>query len=87
MTLNLSRREDAILDKLAASTEPVPEADLATVIAPFKIRGNGRPLKVVLHYLRKRLKDHGVIIRCFKGVGFSLPPESRAALAKARSTP
>ena len=77
----LSRNEEAVLALLALSSAPVPYAVLDAIIAR---RGPvGRPFKVLLHYLRRKLEPHGITIISRKGVGFALTADSKSLIASA----
>ena len=75
----LSRNEEAVLSRLALSDAPVPYAVLDAIIAPSRRGPVGRPFKVLLHYLRRKLEPHGITIISRKGVGFALTAELEVA--------
>ena len=79
----LSRNEEAVLSRLALSDAPVPNAALDAMIAPSRRGPVGRPFKVLLHYLRRKLAPHGITIISRKGVGFALTAESKSLIAAA----
>src|SRR5688572_28267974 len=79
----LSRNEEAVLAHLALSDRPVPYAALDAMIAPSRRGPVGRPFKVLLHYLRRKLAPLGATIISRNGVGFSLTAESKSLIAAA----
>ena len=79
----LSHNEEAILARLALSETPVPYAELDAILAPTRRGKVGRPFKVLLHYLRRKLAPHGVTIVSRKGIGFALPAASKSLIAAA----
>jgi hypothetical protein len=81
----LSHNEEAVLARLALSETPVPYAELDAVLAPTRRGKVGRPFKVLLHYLRRKLMPHGVTIITRKGIGFALTVKSKALIADASS--
>ena len=79
----LSRNEEAVLSRLAMSDAPVPYAALDAIIAPSRRGPVGRPFKVLLHYLRRKLAPLGITIISRKGVGFALTADSKSLIAAA----
>ena len=79
----LSRNEEAVLVRLALSSAPVPYAALDAIIAPSRRGPVGRPFKVLLHYLRRKLAPLGITIISRKGVGFALTADSKSVIAAA----
>ena len=79
----LSRNEEAVLARLALSDAPVPYAVLDAIIAPSRRGPVGRPFKVLLHYLRRKLAPHDITIISRKGVGFALTADSKSLIAAA----
>jgi len=78
----LSRNEEAVLSRLALSEAPVPYAELDAILAPSRRGPVGRPFKVFLYYLRRKLPP-GVTIINRKGIGFALPARSKWFIAEA----
>ena len=72
-----------MLSRLALSDVPVPYAVLDAIIAPSRRGPVGRPFKVLLHYLRRKLEPHGITIISRKGVGFALTADSKSLIASA----
>lgn len=75
----MSPMQSVVFNKLkAANGEIVSHADLQAEIDKVKFGPKGRPLKVVLHYLRKRIEPDGYAIVNHRDLGFSLasPPAS-----------
>jgi len=81
----LSHTEDAVLSRLALADAPVPYAELDAILAPRRRGPVGRPFKVLLHYLRRKLEPHGIAIISRKGVGFALTADSKSLIAAAAS--
>ena len=81
----LSHNEEAVLCRLALSDAPVPYAELDAILAPARRGPVGRPFKVLLHYLRRKLAPHGIAIISRKGVGFALTADSKSLIAAAAS--
>ena len=79
----LSRNEEAVLSRLALSDAPVPYAALDAILARSRRGPVGRPFKVLLHYLRRKLAPHGITIISRKGVGFALTADSKWVIAAA----
>lgn len=72
----LSSTETVLLARLAQAHGIVSHADLDAVIAPNRTGKIGRPLKIHLHYLRRKLKPRGVEIVTCVGAGFMLSEKS-----------
>lgn len=79
----LSHNEEAVLSRLALSDAPVPYAVLDAILAPSRHGPVGRPFKVLLHYLRRKVAPHGIAIITRKGVGFALTADSKSLIAAA----
>jgi hypothetical protein len=79
----LSRNEEAVLSRLALSDAPVPYAALDAIIARSRRGPVGRPFRVLLHYLRRKLTPLGITIISRKGVGFALTADSKSVIAAA----
>ena len=79
----LSRNEEVVLSCLALAGAPVPYAVLDAIIAPSRRGPVGRPFKVLLHYLRRKVAPHGITIISRKGVGFALTADSKSIIAAA----
>src|SRR5262245_7829687 len=77
----LSRNEEAVLSRLALSHAPVPYAALDAIVARSRRGPVGRPFKVLLHYLRRKLAPHGITIISRRGVGFALTASSKSVIA------
>jgi hypothetical protein len=75
----------ALLRRLyqAGDQEPhvVAVEELDAAIQPFRRGAIGRPVKVVLHYLRRRAKPHGISITNHRKAGYALDPAARPILA------
>ena len=79
----LSRNEEAVLARLALADAAVPYAALDAILARSRRGPVGRPFKVLLHYLRRKLEPHGITIISRKGVGFALTADSKSLIASA----
>jgi hypothetical protein len=79
----LSGNEEAILSRLALSEAPISYAELDAMLAPTRRGKVGRPFKVLLHYLRRKLDPFGVTIISRRGIGCTLPAHSKSLIAQA----
>ena len=79
----LSRNEEAVLTRLALSNVPVPTRALDAILARSRRGAVGRPCRVLLHYLRRKLAPHGITIISRRGVGFALTASSKSVVAAA----
>lgn len=77
---NLTATEARMLALLAGATGIVSHAELDAAVSASRHGKIGRPLKVVLHYLRAKVKPRRVKILNVHGVGFMLAEESAELL-------
>jgi hypothetical protein len=77
----LSRNEEAVLARLALADAAVPYAALDAILARQRRGPVGRPFKVLLHYLRRKVAPLGITIISRRGVGFALTAESKSLIA------
>jgi hypothetical protein len=77
----LSDVQAALLTRLYEGEGVVAHDALDAVLISFRRGKVGRPVKVVLHYLRARVQPRGIFIRSCKKAGYQLDAESRPLLA------
>jgi DNA-binding response OmpR family regulator len=83
--LRLTRQEESVFKALMARAE-CTKVQLLEAAWPTKVGMADEPdIKIVdvfVHKLRKKLGPHGIAILTRFGHGYSMPPESKAAVAR-----
>jgi hypothetical protein len=77
----------ALLRRLYQGPDVVAVDELDAAISPFRRGAIGRPVKVVLHYLRRRARPHGITIVNQRKAGYALDAAARPILAPFMAQP
>jgi|GEM_PF-4635238 len=83
----LSPMETALLSRLAHADKYVTTDELDAAIQPHRQGQTGRPVKVVLHYLRKKVARYGITVINRKQLGYELSRPSMAAIVAGQPVP
>jgi len=82
-SLGVTPKERIILCRIFDSANnPVPHESLITAADLSENEYAENAVKVFIHRLRKKLAKAGAEIKCVWGVGYLIPPSSRAVLSE-----